>query len=158
MAAVVELEQSRSPDDLRRVVAALQRRAWKPTERRLEGVFAECVWRLATRLAPGEPPPPPAYTLEPRGREDAPGRTRERVPPQWRQEGLEQGIEQQRTLLRLQSESRFGARTADRLGRVLERIADPERLAVIGDLRVRCETADELLAGADGANAGRTPR
>ena len=43
MAAVVELEQSRSPSDLRRVVSALQRRRWAPAERLLERVFAEWV-------------------------------------------------------------------------------------------------------------------
>ena len=64
MAAVVALEQSRSPDDLGRVLAALQRRAWAPDEERLAGVFAEWVWRLMRHLAPDDPPPPPVYTLE----------------------------------------------------------------------------------------------
>ena len=179
MAAVVALEQSRSPDDLRRVLTALQQRAWAPGEERLARVFAEWVWRLTCRLAPGDPPPAPAYTLE-----DVRMTLEERVsewPRQWRQEGLEQGIEQglergieqglergieqglergieqQRALLRRQAGSRFGAGAAERLAPVLERIADPERLAEVGDLIVRCETADELLTRADAAQAGPPP-
>ena len=167
MAAVVALEQSRSPDDLRRVLTALQQRAWAPGEERLARVFAEWVWRLTCRLAPGDPPPAPAYTLE-----DVRMTLEERVsewPRQWRQEGLEQGIEQglergieqgleqQRALLRRQAGSRFGAGAAERLAPVLERIADPERLAEVGDLIVRCETADELLTRADAAQARRHP-
>ena len=167
MAAVVALEQSRSPDDLRRVLASLQRRRWASGEERLERVFAEWVWRLACRLAPGDPPPAPAYTLE-----DVRMTLEERVsewPRQWHQEGLErgieqglergieQGLEQQRALLRRLAGSRFGAGAAERLAPVLERIADPERLAEIGDLIVRCETADELLARADAARAAPPP-
>ncbi len=175
MAAVVALEQSRSPEDLERVLAALQRRAWAPDEERLAGVFAEWVWRLMRHLARGDPPPAPVYTLE-----GVRMTLEERVsewPRQWRQEGLEQGIkqgiergieqgiergieqgiergiEQQRALLRRLAGSRFGAGAAERLTPVLERIADPERLAEVGDLIVRCETGDELLARADAAQA-----
>ena len=178
MAAVAALEQSRSPEDLRRVLAALQQRAWAPGEERLARVFAEWVWRLACRLSPGDPPPAPVYTLE-----DVRMTLEERVsewPRQWRQEGLEQGIErgieqglergieqglergialgleQQRALLRRQAGSRFDAGAAERLAPVLERIADPERLAEVGELVVRCETADELLARADAVQMGRS--
>lgn len=166
MAAVAALEQSRSPEDLRRVLAALQQRVWARDEERLARVFAEWVWRLACRLAPGDPPAAPVYTLE-----NVRMTLEERVsewPRQWLQEGLErgiaqglergiaQGLEQQRALLRRQAGSRFDAGAAERLAPVLERIADPERLAEIGDLIVRCETADELLARADAVQVGRS--
>ena len=152
------------------MLAALQQRAWAPGEERLARVFAEWVWRLACRLSPGDPPPAPVYTLE-----DVRMTLEERVsewPRQWRQEGLEQGIErgieqglergialgleQQRALLRRQAGSRFDAGAAERLAPVLERIADPERLAEVGELVVRCETADELLARADAVQMGRS--
>ena len=136
MAVVAALEQSRLPEDLRRVLAALQQRVW----------------------APGDPPPAPVYTLE-----DVRMTLEERVsewPRQWLQEGLErgiaQGLEQQRALLRRQAGSRFDAGAAERLAPVLERIADPERLAEVGDLIVRCETADELIARADAVQVGRS--
>ena len=174
MAAVAALEQSRSPEDLRRVLAALQQRVWARDEERLAHVFAEWVWRLACRLAPGDPPPAPVHTLE-----DVRMTLEERVsewPRQWLQEGLERGIEQglergieqglergialglkqQRALLRRQAGSRFDSSAAERLAPVLERIADPERLAEVGDLVVRCETADELLARAGAVQMRRS--
>lgn len=160
MGAVVALEQSREPQDLRRVVAALQRRAWDPKDEELSRVFAEWVWRLAQRLAPEETPPPAAYTLE-----EVRMTLEERVsqwPRQWRQDGLDQGrrqgldqglrqgldqgLQQQRALLRRLAASRFGADAAGRLADVLEAVTDPERVAEIGELIVRCECADELLA------------
>ena len=170
MAAVAALEQSRSPEDLRRVLVALQQRVWARDEERLARVFAEWVWRLACRLAPGDSPLAPVHTLE-----DVRMTLEERVsewPRQWRQEGLQQGIErgieqglergialgleQQRALLRRQAGSRFDSSAAERLAPVLERIADPERLAEVGDLVVRCETADELLARADAVQMRRS--
>ena len=144
MGAVVALEQSRDPQDLRRVVAALEQRAWDPQDEELSRVFAEWVWRLAQRLAPEETPPPAAYTLE-----EVRMTLEERVsqwPRQWRQDGLDQGLQQQRALLRRQAASRFGADTAGRLADVLEAVTEPERIAEIGELIVRCERADELLA------------
>ena len=92
MGAVVALEQSRDPQDLRRVVAALEQRAWDPQDEELSRVFAEWVWRLAQRLAPEETPPPAAYTLE-----EVRMTLEERVsqwPRQWRQDGLDQGLRQ----------------------------------------------------------------
>ena len=65
-------------------------------------------------------------------------------------------FEQQRALLRRQAGSRFGAGATERLAPVLERIADPERLAGVGDLIVRCGIADELLARADAVQVGRS--
>jgi hypothetical protein len=176
MGAVVALEQSRDPQDLRRVVAALEQRAWDPQDEELSRVFAEWVWRLAQRLAPEETPPPAAYTLE-----EVRMTLEERVsrwPRQWRQDGLDQGLrqgldqglrqgldqglrqgldqglrqgldqglQQQRALLRRQAASRFGADAAGRLADVLEAVTEPERIAEIGELIVRCERADELLA------------
>ena len=64
MAAVVALEQSRSPDDLKRAVDALHERSWAPGERELERVFAEWVWRLARRLMPDAAALPTVVTLE----------------------------------------------------------------------------------------------
>ena len=43
---------------------------------------------------------------------------------------------------------KFGARTAERLSRLLADIADPEAIARIGDQIIECETGEELLARA----------
>ena len=75
-------------------------------------------------------------------------------PKQWLQEGIEQGVKQgieqgfaqQRALLRRQAALRFGVVTASRVSVAVERIADPEGLAVAGDWIVRADTGDELVA------------
>ena len=171
MAAVVALEQSRSPDDLRRVVETLQRRPWAPAERELQRVFTEWVRRLALRLMPDAATLPPAVTLE-----DLKMTLEERVsewPRQWlqqgiergreqgieqgREQGLRQGIEQQRALLRRLAATRFDDHAAERLAPVLARITDPNAIAEIGDRLVRCDTATEFLtdAAALAADSGR---
>ena len=60
-------------------------------------------------------------------------------------EGIEQGTERQRALLRRQAARRFGAETAERLSALLGGIDDPERLAEVGDRIVDCATGAELL-------------
>ena len=61
-------------------------------------------------------------------------------------QGFAQGVNQQRALLCRQAAARFDADTAARLADLLAPIADPERLAEIGDWLVRCDTAAEFLA------------
>ena len=63
-----------------------------------------------------------------------------------RAEGLAEGIEHQRALLRRQAARRFGEETAAPLSARLARIDDPERLAEVGDWIVDCATGAELLA------------
>ena len=156
MAAVVALEQSRSPEDLKRAVDALHARSWVPDERELERVFAEWVWRLARRLVPDAATPPTVVTLE-----NLKMTLEERVsewPRQWRQEGIEQGLEQQRALLRRLAATRFGDHAAERLAPVLTGIADPNRIAEIGEWLVRCDTATEFLTRIGPASTGKAAR
>ena len=168
MAAVVALEQSRSPDDLKRVVETLQRRRWAPAERELQRAFTEWVRRLAHRLVPHAATLPPAVTLE-----DLKMTLEERVsewPRQWLQQGIEQGreqgieqglrqgIEQQRALLRRLAAARFGDHAAQRLAPILARITDPEAIAEIADRLVRCDTAAEFLTDAADLAADRGRR
>ena len=63
--------------------------------------------------------------------------------------GIEQGVDQQRALLCRQAAARFGADTAARLADALAPIADPDRLAEVGDWLVRCDTGTEFLARID---------
>ena len=162
MAAVIGLEQSRSPADLVRVVDTLRERLRDSDDAELRRAFAEWVWRLARRLVPEEGEEP---LLVPTTLEDVRMTLEERVaqwPKQWIQEGLEQGLEQgieqgleqgieqglehERALLLRQTTSRFGPDTAEHLSGTLARTADPERLADIGDWLVRCDTGEEFLA------------
>ena len=66
-----------------------------------------------------------------------------------RAEGHIQGrAEGQAALVCRQARLKFGVETADQLGRVLEDITDPERIARVGDRIIECETGPELLARA----------
>ena len=92
-------------------------------------------------------------------------------PKQWLREGLEQGLEQgreqgleqgreqglahERALLRRQAAARFGEDTAGRLSEALAQVADPERLAEVGEWLVRCDTGAELLAHVAGMAGDR---
>ena len=74
-------------------------------------------------------------------------------PKQWlregREQGLREGIERERALLARMAASRFGTDTSERLSSLLAGIADPERLAEVGEWLVRCETAEAFLARAE---------
>ena len=52
-------------------------------------------------------------------------------------EGIEQGLAHERALLRRMAASQFGADIAERLSEMLAGIADPERLAEVGEWLVR---------------------
>ena len=156
--AVAGLEQSRSPKDLLRVVEALQRWLRDPRAAELQRAFADWVRQMVEHEAPGVTVMPSARTLED-VRMAIVERTwsaglfqeaREKGLAEGRREGLdqgrEQGLEEQRKLLRRQAAARFGADTAAHLARVLAPIAEPERLAEIGDWLVRCKTGTEFLA------------
>ena len=157
------LEQSRSPEDVLRVVEALQGWLRARTAVGLQRAFADWVRQMAERLAPAGAAVPPARTLE-----DAKMTLVERVgewPKQWlregrergleegieqgRKQGREQGVEQQRALLCRMAAARFGASTAARLATILAPIANPARLAEVGDWLVRCDTGGEFLARVD---------
>ena len=133
-------------------------RAWLRSleDDELRRAFADWVREVAQRFMPAGETLPPEMTLE-----DIEMTLVERVsewPKQWARggreqgmrEGIERGIEQglahERALLRRMAASRFGADTAEHLSGVLAGIADPERLAEVGEWLVRCDTGDEFLA------------
>ena len=173
MRAVVGLERSGSPEDLRRVVEWLQGRLGAPVDAELRGAFVDWVMRLAGRLTPGGESQGAAVvrtleearvTLEERvaqwpkqwfreGREEGLEQGREQGLEQGREEGLEQGLAHERALLVRMAATRFGPEIGERLSGVLAGIADPEGLAEVGERLVRSETGDELLARVRGAPA-----
>ena len=67
-----------------------------------------------------------------------------------REQGLEQGLEQgraeERALLCRQAARKFDDDAARRLADVLAEVADPERLAQVGDWIIECGTAADLFA------------
>ena len=68
---------------------------------------------------------------------------------QGREEGIRRGREEgraeERALLLRQAARRFGADTAEALGRLLEGVDDADRLVEIGEMIVDCRTGGDLL-------------
>ena len=156
MTSVVQLQQSGSYEDLARVVDALRAKLSDPRDAALRRVFLDWVRQVAERVVPPGGWVPPVQTLE-----ELKMTLVERAaewPKQWLREGIEQGVKQgleqgierglalQRALLRRQAALRFGAETASRVSRAVERIADPEGLAAAGDWIVQAADGDELVA------------
>ena len=170
--AMIRLERIESPSDLVGVVDLLREWLRGPEDRDLRRAFTDWVRRIAERLVPGGEKLAAEMALE-----DLRMTVVERVsewPKQWFREGFEQGLREcrergfregleqtraeQRVLLVRMAASRFGTDTAERLSTVLADVADPERLAEVGEWLVRCETAEEFLARAEsvrGAGVGR---
>ena len=63
-----------------------------------------------------------------------------------REQGVEQGLEHQRALLARQIATKFGAGAAQRVGPLLDRIADPALLAEVGDALLVSAVETELVA------------
>ena len=57
-------------------------------------------------------------------------------------------MEGRATLVSRLARQKFGARTAERLAKLLDGITDPEAVARIGDQIIECETGEDLLARA----------
>jgi hypothetical protein len=70
-----------------------------------------------------------------------------------RQQGIEQGIEQETARLRRLAERRFGAAAAEQLATALAGVTDPDRLAEAGDWIVDSATAADFLARVRGAGS-----
>ena len=66
------------------------------------------------------------------------------------EQGLERGRAEGRALVRRLATRKFGAETAEQLSRVLEDIADPERLAEVADAIIDCDSDAELFARVGG--------
>ena len=69
------------------------------------------------------------------------------------QRGIEQGIEQEKALLRRLAERRFGAAAAEQLAAALAGVTDPDRLAEAGDWIVDSATTDDFLSRLGGAGS-----
>ena len=64
---------------------------------------------------------------------------------QGREQGIERGRAEERALLCRLAARKFDTETAERLSGLLERLADPERLAEVGDWIIECGTGADLL-------------
>ena len=71
---------------------------------------------------------------------------------QGRAQGIEQGRHEERALLCRLAARKFDAGAAEGLAAALAGVADPDRLARVGDWIIECATASELLARVRGDN------
>ena len=75
----------------------------------------------------------------------------------YRNEGIEQGIAAERTLLLRQVARKFGAGTDGRLAPMLADIADTDLLATVGEWIIDCDTLEEVVARLDAVTGGGAP-
>lgn len=164
--ALVGFEQSRSPDELVRVVAALNDWLRVQPEPRLADVFVDWMQQIAARMARTGEVAPLGRTLE-----EAAMTLVERVaqwPEQWRQEGVTQGRREgvaqgrqegvaqgrreeaanrlawERRMLARQAALRFGSAVGDVIKGLLNDTDDADDLAKVADLVVSTGTGREL--------------
>ena len=151
VSALIGLEGSRTPGELERWLDALLDWVRGPGERELRRAFGTWIRRvlLAHRF--------PDVELEREaGLEEVRTMLEEQVrewTQQWFEEGREAGRAEERALLCRQTARKFDAATAERLSGVLDGLADPERLAEVGEWIIECETGAELLDRAENGAA-----
>ena len=153
--ALVQLERSRSDEDARTVLGALD--AWLSASgnealRRAVGEWIRQVY--------GQRRPAAAATPAEGNRTEAQTMLRERV-QEWMAEKWAEGHAEgqaegqtrgQMDLMRRQAARKFGDETAERLAERLEPVQDAARLAEIGEWLIECGSGEALLARVDRAS------
>ncbi len=161
------LENSGSAESLSKLLAALSGWLRSPEDDELRRAFAEWIRRVVLPDRFAGAALPVVQALE--GGEAMLAESVKEWTEQWFREGQEKGIEQgieqglergreqglerglergraeERALLCRLAARKFDAETAERLSGLLERLADPERLAEVGDWIIECGTGADLL-------------
>ena len=88
------------------------------------------------------------------GREQGVAEGREQGAAEGREQGVAEGRAEERALLCRQAARKFDDATARRLAAALAEVADPDRLAQVGDWIIECGTAADFLARVDGPRSG----
>ena len=88
------------------------------------------------------------------GREQGVAEGREQGVAEGREQGVAEGRAEERALLCRQAARKFDDATARRLAAALAEVADPDRLAQVGDWIIECGTAADFLARVDGPQPG----
>ena len=159
VSALVGLENSRSPEELARLIDALLDWVRGPGEGEIKRAFEEWIARvlLPRRFGPETRSLVPALEEV---RTMLAERVKEWVRP-WLEEGLEQGLEQgreqgleqgieqgraeERTLLCRLAARKFGEETAGRLSELLDGLTAPGPLAEVGDWIIDCDSGEDLI-------------
>ena len=144
VAWIASMELDPSVGNVTRVVREVLAAYGRPQHAPLREAFREWVLGAAESWGIGEEILEEAKSLKEAGMIYA---GVEEQKEQAHREGLGRGrMEGRATLVSRQARLKFGARTAKRLSRLLDDIADPEAIARIGDQIIECETGEELLA------------
>ncbi len=149
------MEREPSPDNLRRVMRGLSGRFRRPGFDELRRALSSWVASAAEAWQiPKEEVARIRTATEDEMVFERVKEMREQVHRDGIEKGLQQGLEQGlqrgraegRALVGRLATRKFGARTARRLSRVLEDIADPARLADVADAIIDCDSDAELFA------------
>ena len=142
VAWIASMELDPSARNVTRVVREMLAVYGGPEHARLREAFREWVLGAAESWGIGEEILEEAKSLKEAGMIYA---GVEEQKEQAHREGLSRG---RRDLVSRLARQKFGARTAERLAKLLDGITDPEAVARIGDQIIECETGEELLARA----------
>ena len=147
VAALGRLERSRSDEDARAVLGALDAWLLESGNEALRRAVGEWI-----RQVYGQRRPAAAATLTEENRTEAQTMLRERV-QEWMAEKWAEGhAEGQLDLMRRQAARKFGDEIAERLAERLEPVQDAARLAEIGEWLIECGSGEALLARLDRAS------
>ena len=155
-----KMEREPSPENLRRVMRGLTRRFPGPGFAELrEALFSWVAGAAEAWQIPEEEVVRMRTSMEDETMYERVKEMREQVHRAGVELGLERGLEQGleqgrraegRALVGRLATRKFGAETAAQLARVLEDIADPERLAEVADAIIDCDSDAELFARVGG--------
>ena len=144
VSALLGLENSRSPKELKRAAEALPEWLGNPGESELKRAFVQWAVRIAIQARLGAADL--SRTLS--QLEEDPTMLAERA-KEWfeeaRRQGIGQGRAEERALLRRQATRKFGTDAAEPLAELLDDLTAPGQLAEVGDWIIECETGIELL-------------
>ncbi len=147
---IASMESDPSPDNVLRVVRNVREAYPGPEHARLRQAFREWILGAAESWGIGEEDLAQVESME---EAEMVYHAIEELKEQYRREGRGRGRAEGRaeghaTMACRLARLKFGAETAERLSQLLEGIAEPERIARIGDRIIECETGAELLARA----------
>ena len=157
--SLAKMEREPSPENLRRVMRGLSGRFPGPGFAELRKALVSWVAGAAEAWQiPEEELVRMRTSMEEETMYERVKEMREQVHQDGVQKGLERGLEQGlergraegRALVGRLATRKFGAETAEQLSRVLEDIADPERLADVADAIIDCGSDAELFARVGG--------
>ena len=151
VSALVAFENSRSSEELPKLLSALSGWLRSPEDDELRRAFVEWIRRVLPQGRFAGAALPGVQDLE-GGEAMLAERAKEWV-EEWLREGREQGLErgraEERTRLCRLAGRKFDTETAERLSGMLDRFSSPERLAMIGEWIIDCGTGAELLDRAE---------